>query len=144
MSSSNNNQVIKLFPGLEKIMQGHTGSSNSEASVYGHTQPAGSSPRTIQECILSLVSSIMALFAHHTQAAANTDCVSTLAFRIRQVSHGVTFRIDNPLPLETWAQGQDLNPEPQLLWAVSPMNQGPTHPRFSEIEPLQTGVPAKS
>ncbi|KAJ9084154.1 hypothetical protein DSO57_1027282, partial [Entomophthora muscae] len=63
--SSSNSQAKKLFPGLEKITQGYSGSSNSEASVYGHSQPAGSFPSTTQECVLSLMSSSMALFAHH-------------------------------------------------------------------------------
>ncbi|KAJ9060639.1 hypothetical protein DSO57_1028689 [Entomophthora muscae] len=31
-------------------------------------------------------------------------------------------RIDNLLPLKTWAQGQDLNPEPKFLQAAGPMN----------------------
>ncbi|KAJ9077964.1 hypothetical protein DSO57_1011500 [Entomophthora muscae] len=75
MSSSNNNQINKLFPGLEKIMQGYTGSSNSEAPLYGHSQPAGPSASTTQECVLSPASSSMALFAHHAQAAANPNPV---------------------------------------------------------------------
>ncbi|KAJ9060809.1 hypothetical protein DSO57_1026857 [Entomophthora muscae] len=41
MSSSNTNQVNELFPGLDIFMQGYPGSFNSEASVYGHSQPAG-------------------------------------------------------------------------------------------------------
>ncbi|KAJ9070257.1 hypothetical protein DSO57_1010079 [Entomophthora muscae] len=69
MSSFNNNQVNKLFPGLDKIMQGYTGSLNSEASVYGHSQPAGPAASTTQECVLSPATSSMALFAHHAQAA---------------------------------------------------------------------------
>ncbi|KAJ9060810.1 hypothetical protein DSO57_1026858 [Entomophthora muscae] len=56
---------------------------------------AGPSTSTIQECVLSPASSSMALFAHHAQSAANPDCVSTLASRISQVSHGVTQRTQN-------------------------------------------------
>ncbi|KAJ9058419.1 hypothetical protein DSO57_1012447 [Entomophthora muscae] len=63
--SSSNSQVNKLFPGLDKIAQGYAGSSNSEASVYGRSQPSGPYPSTTQECVLSPVSSSMALFAHH-------------------------------------------------------------------------------
>ncbi|KAJ9061832.1 hypothetical protein DSO57_1016765 [Entomophthora muscae] len=59
MSSFNNNQVNKLFPGLNKIMQGYTGSLNGEASVYGHSQPAGPSASPIQESVLSPASSSM-------------------------------------------------------------------------------------
>ncbi|KAJ9077538.1 hypothetical protein DSO57_1015935 [Entomophthora muscae] len=46
-------------------------------------------------------------------------------------------RIDNLLPLKTWAQGQDLNSEPKFLQAAGPMDQEPTRLRFSGIEPLQ-------
>ncbi|KAJ9083848.1 hypothetical protein DSO57_1030514 [Entomophthora muscae] len=67
MSSFNNNQVNKLFPGLDKIMQGYTGSLNSKASVYGHSQPTGPSTSHTQEYVLSPASSSMALFAHHAQ-----------------------------------------------------------------------------
>ncbi|KAJ9089847.1 hypothetical protein DSO57_1008806 [Entomophthora muscae] len=51
---------------------------------------------------------------------------------------------DNFLPLKTWAQGQDLNPEPKFLRAAGPMNQEPAHLLFSEIEPMQAEAPAKS
>ncbi|KAJ9049705.1 hypothetical protein DSO57_1021731 [Entomophthora muscae] len=53
-------------------------------------------------------------------------------------------RIDNSLPLETWAQGQDLNPEPEFLQAAGPMDQEPVRLCFSEIEPPQAKAPAKS
>ncbi|KAJ9080465.1 hypothetical protein DSO57_1024626, partial [Entomophthora muscae] len=33
--------------------------------------------------------------------------------------------IDNSLPLETQAQGRDLNPEPEFLRAAGPMDQEP-------------------
>ncbi|KAJ9057811.1 hypothetical protein DSO57_1019299 [Entomophthora muscae] len=46
-------------------------------------------------------------------------------------------RIDNFLPLKTRAQGQDLNPEPEFLWAAGPMDREPAHPYLSGIEPLQ-------
>ncbi|KAJ9052702.1 hypothetical protein DSO57_1031651 [Entomophthora muscae] len=55
-----------------------------------------------------------------------------------------TVRIDNSLPLETWAQGQDLNPEPEFLQAAGPMDREPVCPHFSEIEPPQAEAPAKS
>ncbi|KAJ9065633.1 hypothetical protein DSO57_1017387 [Entomophthora muscae] len=90
MSFSNTNQVNKLFPGLDKIMQGYAGSLNGEASVYGHSQPAGPSASTTQECVFSPASSSMALFAHHTQAAANPNHIAALASVINQVSHGAT------------------------------------------------------
>ncbi|KAJ9074991.1 hypothetical protein DSO57_1000932 [Entomophthora muscae] len=88
--SSSNSQVNKLLPGLDKIMQSYAGSSNSEASVYGHSQPVGPSPSTTQEYVLSPVSSSMTLFAHHTQAADNPNYISTLASRIGQLSQWIT------------------------------------------------------
>ncbi|KAJ9088344.1 hypothetical protein DSO57_1024038 [Entomophthora muscae] len=39
-----------------------------------------------------------------------------------------TVRIDNLLPLKTWAQGQDSNPEPKFLQAAGPMDQEPACP----------------
>ncbi|KAJ9085551.1 hypothetical protein DSO57_1012788 [Entomophthora muscae] len=71
-------------------MQGYTGSSNSEASLYGHFQPTGPSPNTTQECVLSPASSSMALFAHHPQAAANPNHISTMASGTSQLSQGAT------------------------------------------------------
>ncbi|KAJ9081954.1 hypothetical protein DSO57_1009410 [Entomophthora muscae] len=53
-------------------------------------------------------------------------------------------RINNSLPLETQAQGQDLNSEPKFLQAAGPMDQQPTHLRFAEIKPPQAEAPAKS
>ncbi|KAJ9067717.1 hypothetical protein DSO57_1036347 [Entomophthora muscae] len=88
MSSFNNNQVNKLFPGLDKIMQGYTGSLNSEAYVYDHSQPAGPSSSTTQECVPSPASSSMALFAHQAQAAANPNPLSAMALKSSQ--DGVT------------------------------------------------------
>ncbi|KAJ9056357.1 hypothetical protein DSO57_1034011 [Entomophthora muscae] len=97
MSSFNNNQLNKLFPGLDTFMQGYAGSLDGEASVYGHSQPAGPSLSTTQECVLSPVSSRMALFAHHAQAAANPNHIATLASRINQVSHGaINGSVRNP------------------------------------------------
>ncbi|KAJ9074892.1 hypothetical protein DSO57_1001879 [Entomophthora muscae] len=96
MSSFNNNQVNELFPGLDKIMQGYTVSSNSEASLYGHSQPAGPSASATQESVLSLATSSMALFAHHAQAAANPNPLSAMASGTRHFSHGVTQRAQNP------------------------------------------------
>ncbi|KAJ9085884.1 hypothetical protein DSO57_1009724 [Entomophthora muscae] len=61
MSSFNNNQVNELFPGLDKIMQGYTGSLNGKASVYGHSQPTGPSASPTQESVLSPSTSSMAL-----------------------------------------------------------------------------------
>ncbi|KAJ9049348.1 hypothetical protein DSO57_1025471 [Entomophthora muscae] len=90
MSSSNTNQVNELFPGLDAFMQGYAGSLDGEASVYGHSQPASPSASTAQECVFSPASSILALFAHHTQAAANPNHISTMAFRTNQLSHGAT------------------------------------------------------
>ncbi|KAJ9088808.1 hypothetical protein DSO57_1019530 [Entomophthora muscae] len=52
--------------------------------------------------------------------------------------------IDNSLPLGTWAQGWDLNPEPTFLRAAGPMDQGPARLRFFRIEPLQAEAAAKS
>ncbi|KAJ9058451.1 hypothetical protein DSO57_1012249 [Entomophthora muscae] len=77
-------------------MQGYTGSSNSEACVYGHSQPSGPSPSTTQECVLSPAYSSMALFAHHTQAAANPNHISTMASRTSQLSQGATHGSQNP------------------------------------------------
>ncbi|KAJ9057826.1 hypothetical protein DSO57_1019004 [Entomophthora muscae] len=51
-------------------MQGYAESLNSEASVYGHSQPAGPSASTTQECVLSPATSSMALFAHHCQGSS--------------------------------------------------------------------------
>ncbi|KAJ9082537.1 hypothetical protein DSO57_1003696 [Entomophthora muscae] len=73
-------------------MQGYAGSINSEAAVYVHSQPA--SPT--QECVLSPATSSMALFTHHSQAAANPNHTATIASRIDQVSHGATNRSQNP------------------------------------------------
>ncbi|KAJ9076667.1 hypothetical protein DSO57_1023992 [Entomophthora muscae] len=77
-------------------MQGYAGSSNSEASLYGHSQPAGPSASTTQECVLSPASSSMALFAHHTQAAANPNHISTMASGTSQLSQGTTHGSQNP------------------------------------------------
>ncbi|KAJ9082702.1 hypothetical protein DSO57_1002219 [Entomophthora muscae] len=55
---------LSILTGLEKIMQGYTGSSNSKASVYGHSQPAGPSARTTQESVLSPATSSMAVRAN--------------------------------------------------------------------------------
>ncbi|KAJ9075095.1 hypothetical protein DSO57_1039577 [Entomophthora muscae] len=96
MSSSNTNQVNELFPGLDKITQGYTGSLNSEASVYGYSQPAGSSASTTQKCVFSPLSSSMALFAHHAQTAANPNNIAILASRASHLSHGITNGSPNP------------------------------------------------
>ncbi|KAJ9086027.1 hypothetical protein DSO57_1008257 [Entomophthora muscae] len=77
-------------------MQGYAGSSNSEASVYGHSQPTGLSASTTQECVLSPATSSMALFAHHAQASANPNALSAMASRTSHLSHGVTQRAQNP------------------------------------------------
>ncbi|KAJ9059533.1 hypothetical protein DSO57_1001602 [Entomophthora muscae] len=53
-------------------------------------------------------------------------------------------RIDNSLPWGTQAQGWDSNPEPTFPQAAGPMDQGPAHPRFFGIKPLQAEAPAKS
>ncbi|KAJ9076930.1 hypothetical protein DSO57_1021653 [Entomophthora muscae] len=53
-------------------------------------------------------------------------------------------RIDNSSPLDSWSQGRDSNPEPGSPQAANPMDLGPTHPRFSEIESPQAEAPAKS
>ncbi|KAJ9086224.1 hypothetical protein DSO57_1006426 [Entomophthora muscae] len=82
-------------------MKGYAESFNSKASVYSHSQPPGPSPSTTQECVLSPVSSSMALFAYHAQAVANPDCVSALAgnsthFNTNNVDSGHvdTFNVD--------------------------------------------------
>ncbi|KAJ9061856.1 hypothetical protein DSO57_1016431 [Entomophthora muscae] len=56
----------------------------------------------------------------------------------------INVRIDNLLPLNTRAQGQDLNPEPEFLQDAVPMDQEPARLHFSEIEPPQAEGPAKS
>ncbi|KAJ9066440.1 hypothetical protein DSO57_1009425 [Entomophthora muscae] len=96
MPSFDNKQINKLLPGLDKITQGYAVSSNSDTSVYGHSQPAGPSSSTTYECVFSPKSSIIALFAHHAQAAANPNNVSTLASIIIQLSQGVTLGSQNP------------------------------------------------
>ncbi|KAJ9082493.1 hypothetical protein DSO57_1004058 [Entomophthora muscae] len=53
-------------------------------------------------------------------------------------------RIVNFLPLKTWAQGWDSNPEPKFLQDAGPMDREPACPRSSEIKPLQAEAPAKS
>ncbi|KAJ9049508.1 hypothetical protein DSO57_1023636 [Entomophthora muscae] len=53
-------------------------------------------------------------------------------------------RIVNLLPLKTWAQGRDSNPEPKFLQAAGPMDREPAHLRFSKIKPPQAEAPAKS
>ncbi|KAJ9084228.1 hypothetical protein DSO57_1026646 [Entomophthora muscae] len=45
--------------------------------------------------------------------------------------------IDNYFPLETRAQGKDLSPDPEFLWATNPKDQRATCLRFPEVEPLQ-------
>ncbi|KAJ9070927.1 hypothetical protein DSO57_1002554 [Entomophthora muscae] len=77
-------------------MQGYTGSLNSKASVNGHSQPAGPSTSTTQECFLSPASSSMALFAHHAQAVTNPNHISTMTSGIDQVSHEATNGSQNP------------------------------------------------
>ncbi|KAJ9060336.1 hypothetical protein DSO57_1031883 [Entomophthora muscae] len=99
MSSFNNNQVNKLFPGLDKIMQGYTVSSNSEAFLYGHSQPAGPSASATQESVLFPATSSMALFAHHAQAAANPNSLSSMASGTSHFSHGVTQSVNSLPPL---------------------------------------------
>ncbi|KAJ9068430.1 hypothetical protein DSO57_1028698 [Entomophthora muscae] len=66
MPSFNNNQVNKLFPGLDKIMQGYTGSSNSEASVYGHYQPSGPSPSKPRSVFFLLIPQAWPCCLSHT------------------------------------------------------------------------------
>ncbi|KAJ9056014.1 hypothetical protein DSO57_1037434 [Entomophthora muscae] len=51
--------------------------------------------------------------------------------------NGSTVKIDNLLPLETQAQGQDLKPEPEFLRAAGSIDREPAHPCLSEIEPPQ-------
>ncbi|KAJ9073867.1 hypothetical protein DSO57_1011982 [Entomophthora muscae] len=45
------------------------------------------------------------------------------------VSTEVSVRIDNFLPLENWAQGQDSNPDSEPLWAACPHFPGVNPPR---------------
>ncbi|KAJ9062842.1 hypothetical protein DSO57_1006290 [Entomophthora muscae] len=61
-----------------------------------------------------------------------------------QAACTVTVRIDNSLPLETRAQGQDLSPEPEFLQAAGPMDQKPVCLRFSDNKPPQAEAPSKS
>ncbi|KAJ9081050.1 hypothetical protein DSO57_1018671 [Entomophthora muscae] len=56
-------------------------------------------------------------------------------FVIRVV--GILVRIDNSFTLETWAQGQDLNPDPESLQATGPGDQGAACLRFPGVKPLQ-------
>ncbi|KAJ9080468.1 hypothetical protein DSO57_1024629 [Entomophthora muscae] len=77
-------------------MQGYAGSLNSEACVYGHSQPAGPSASPTQESVLSPATSSMALFAHHAQASANPNPLSAMASGTSHFSHGVTQRAQNP------------------------------------------------
>ncbi|KAJ9062708.1 hypothetical protein DSO57_1007879 [Entomophthora muscae] len=83
-----------LFPANE--IRGYTGSLNGEASVYGHSQPAGPSASPTQECVPPPATSSMALFAHHAQAATNPNPESTMASGTSHLSHGVTQRVPNP------------------------------------------------
>ncbi|KAJ9083124.1 hypothetical protein DSO57_1037878 [Entomophthora muscae] len=46
-------------------------------------------------------------------------------------------RIDNSLTLETWAKGQDLNPEPKYPQAAGPGNQEAACPCFPGVKPQQ-------
>ncbi|KAJ9059211.1 hypothetical protein DSO57_1004838 [Entomophthora muscae] len=103
-------------------MQGYAGSSKSEDSVYGHTQTTGPSPITTQECVLSPTSPSMALFAHHTQAAANPNHVSTLTPRIGQLSQRVTVRNipDNTLAQDNILVTIGLNKQNKKIAAVPP------------------------
>ncbi|KAJ9082039.1 hypothetical protein DSO57_1008467 [Entomophthora muscae] len=95
MSSSSNNQVNKVFPGLDKIIQGYTRSSNNEASVYVHPQLTGSSSSTIQDYVISPASSSIARFAHHTHAAANPNPIFTLVSEISQLSSRIILGSQN-------------------------------------------------
>ncbi|KAJ9068529.1 hypothetical protein DSO57_1027790 [Entomophthora muscae] len=81
MSSFNNNQVNELFPGLGKIMQGYTGSLNSEASVYGHSQPAGPSASPTQESVLSPETSSMCKEFHTLHKYQDTHKLSGYSFK---------------------------------------------------------------
>ncbi|KAJ9086428.1 hypothetical protein DSO57_1004151 [Entomophthora muscae] len=88
----------------------------------------------------------MALFAHHAQAAANLNHISTMASGTSHLSHRViqgsqnpetAVRIDNSSSLETWAQKKGLNLKPGFLWAARPVNRRTARPCFSGIEPPQ-------
>ncbi|KAJ9058966.1 hypothetical protein DSO57_1007049 [Entomophthora muscae] len=92
---TNHVPVILDSHNLYKHYLGYTGSLKGEASVYGHSQPAGPSASTTQECVFSPATSSMALFAHHAQVAANPNPVSTMTSRTSHLSHGVTQRIQN-------------------------------------------------
>ncbi|KAJ9058912.1 hypothetical protein DSO57_1007318, partial [Entomophthora muscae] len=46
-------------------------------------------------------------------------------------------RIDNSFTLETWAQEQDSNPDPESLQAAGPGDQGTACPHFPGVKPLQ-------
>ncbi|KAJ9063958.1 hypothetical protein DSO57_1035464 [Entomophthora muscae] len=47
------------------------------------------------------------------------------------------YRLTIISPLETRVQGQDLNPDPEFLWATSPKDQRAACLPFPEVEPLQ-------
>ncbi|KAJ9053361.1 hypothetical protein DSO57_1024877 [Entomophthora muscae] len=49
----------------------------------------------------------------------------------------ITVRIDNSFPLETQAQGCDLSPDPESLWAAGPEDQGAACLQFSGVKPLR-------
>ncbi|KAJ9080085.1 hypothetical protein DSO57_1028840 [Entomophthora muscae] len=49
-------------------------------------------------------------------------------------------RIDNSFSLETWAQEQESNPDPEFLWAARPMDRRTACPRFSGIKPPQANT----
>ncbi|KAJ9048737.1 hypothetical protein DSO57_1031765 [Entomophthora muscae] len=70
-------------------------------------------------------------------ASSTTKSVTTL-------KANDTVRIDNSLPLEIWAQGQDSNPEPGFLQDADPMDQEPIRPRFAEVKLPGAEAPAKS
>ncbi|KAJ9087689.1 hypothetical protein DSO57_1030668 [Entomophthora muscae] len=56
----------------------------------------------------------------------------------------VCVRIVNSLPLGTWAQEWDSNPDPDSLQAAIPMDQGAACLHFPETELLQAEAPTKS
>ncbi|KAJ9089573.1 hypothetical protein DSO57_1011628 [Entomophthora muscae] len=49
-------------------------------------------------------------------------------------------RIENSSFLETWAQEQELNPDPGLLWAARPVDCRTACLHFSRIEPPQAEI----
>ncbi|KAJ9083726.1 hypothetical protein DSO57_1031817 [Entomophthora muscae] len=58
-------------------------------------------------------------------------------YQVTKKNSTLNVRIDNSFPLETRAQGQDLNPDSESLQAAGPKDQGAACLRFPEVKPPQ-------